>query len=316
MKRSSSVALTVLAMAVAVGARAETNVASGEGLIQAMSADGQAAEGSLKATRAYAYATGEGDARRIVIVLTDIEPPRAAWDDAGDRGEARVAWCDAKQGSFRSFEIKASGEAQSTESCGSGGARDMGMVNEMNGLRSIVVKLEANDGKRVKGSVETGEGACGVSGQPPKYCTPTGSYTFDAELAKPPLVDRIWSQGNADAPELAAARKALQEYWDAAGKATKITDLVPRMTADRAAQVASQQEKAGEFAERMFKNAFVPAHAGPVTVGEGRFLAGAAVLTTTNSVTRRDKTSKQSCRVFMRLESGAWKVDKESCKSE
>jgi hypothetical protein len=174
---------------------------------------------------AYAYATGEGEGRRLVIVLADKEPPRAAWDDAGDRGEARVAWCNAKQGSYQAFELKPSGEAQSTESCGSGGARSMGMINEMNGLPSVVFKLEVNDGKRLKGSVETGEGACGVSGEPPKYCTPTGSYKFDAELGKPPLVDRIWAQGNAGAPELAAARKALQEYWDAAGKAAKITDL-------------------------------------------------------------------------------------------
>ena len=311
---SQMVMITLLISAVALPAMG-ADVASGEGTIMLTSDDGKPVEGTLKPKHTYAYATGEGAEKKIVLVLTENAPPRATWDDAGDRREVVAGWCGDKQGSYALVELKASGKADSMERCGSGGMRSMDGINVMNGLAGVVVKLEVNDGKRVKGTIATGDGACGVNGEPPKYCTVTGNYQFDAALAPPMLADRIWATGDAKAPEVAAARKAFESYWVAAGKATKISDLTSYFTASRAAKVAADEASGGAFVGRIFKNMFLPAHATPVTVVEGRYLSGAALLSTTNSVTRRDQTSNQACRTLMRLESGAWKVDKESCKS-
>ena len=300
-------AVAMLALCAAAGLRAE-NVASGKG---------QLGEGEEFAPHhAYAYQTGEGEKKRLHLVLTEQDPPRAAWDEAGDRADARAAWCRSTKQPYFALEIKPSGEVDIARKCDRAGMTRMEMVNVMNGLPSIALKLDANDGKRAKGSVETGEGACGTNDAPPKYCTATGSYTFDATLAPPPLIDRIWATGNAKAPELAAATKALQAYWDAAGKAASIGDLRPHFSAERAAQVDAQQKEAGEMMDRLFKNMFVPAHQGPLTIAGGRVLGAAAVIDTTNNVARRDKTSVQSCRTLMRNEGGAWKVEKELCTTQ
>jgi hypothetical protein len=304
MNAMTKLAVAVLALSTAAAVRADSNVAAGKG---------QLAEGAEFAPHhAYAYSSGEGDKKRLFVVLTEVDPPRAAWDDAGDRTEARAAWCRSSKQAFVALEIKPSGEVDMVRKCDRAGMTRMEMVNVMNGLPSVAVKLETNDGKRAKGSIETGDGACGNNDEPPKYCTATGSYTFDATLAPPTLVDRIWTTGKTDAPELAAATKALQAYWDAAGKAAAIGDLSAHFSAERAAQVDAQ--KGDAMAERLFKNLFVPAHQASLTIVGGRVLGAAAVVDTTSSVTRGDKPGTQTCRTLLRNESGAWKIDKESCK--
>jgi len=313
-KRIIGLGVVLAAAGLGSGVQAADSV-SGSGSVPLMNAEGQPADSPFAPRFAYAYASGEGDARRFRLVMTDAEPPRAAWDAAVDRDRARADWCAADSGSYIAFEMKATGEPEGMDRCGKGGMRSSSMVNTMNGLASIQVKLGVNDGKRLQGTIVTGDGACGNSGEPPKYCTDTGSFTFDVTLAIAPLMDRVWAQGKPDAPELAGARKALEAYWDAAGKAKAYADIASYVTSERRKQSEDQAKENAEFIARMFGRVFVPAHAGPLTIGEARLLGTDALLATTNPVTRREKTSTQTCRVLMRKEGDAWKVDKESCRS-
>ena len=64
------------------------------------------------------------------------------------------------------------------------GGTNTEMVNSVNGLDSIAVKVEARDTARIKGSLKTGTGACPGPGDTLVYCTATGNYTFDAAFVK------------------------------------------------------------------------------------------------------------------------------------
>ena len=290
--------------------------ASGKGMVPVENKGGGPGEAPFAPKFAYAYASGDGDERRLVLVLTEDEPPRKEWDAAIDRGGAPAAWCSDGKGSYTSFEMSAKGEPKGMDRCGKGGMRSSSGVNVMNDLPSIQVKLAVNDGKRLQGTIVTGDGACSSGNEPPKYCNETGSFKFDTTLAIAPLIDRIWAEGSPNAAELAAAGRGLKVYWDAAGTAKSFDDIAIYLSEGRKAEVERQRKDMPDFVDRMFSRAFVPAHAGPLTVGEGRMLGDDALLATTNTVTRRDTPSTQTCRVLMRREAGAWKVDREECKSK
>ena len=302
--------IALAAAALGNGVQAAESV-SGTGLVPMMNAEDRPTELPFTPKHVYAYASGEGAERRITLVLTDVEPPRAAWNEAVHRDSATAGWCAGGSGSYISFRIKAAGDPDGMDRCGKGGVRSSSGVNVLNGVKSIQAKLLVNDGKRLQGTIETGDGACGA---PPKYCTQTGSFKFDTTLAIAPLIDRVWAQGKPNASELVEARKSLQAYWDAAGKAKSFADIFSHLSADRKSQGAAELKENPKSVERIFGRFFAPAHGGPLTIGEARLLGSDAMFATTNPATRGESKITQACRVLVRKEGDAWKVDQESCR--
>ena len=117
------------------------------------------------------------------LVLTEKEPPLQTWAAAKDRAEARRLWCGSEKTSFVAVKLDAEWKVDLYFLCPSNGAVSTEMVNTANGLDSVVVEFETRDAKRLKGTLRTGQGACGNS-ESWTYCDPTGDYTFDAPFSK------------------------------------------------------------------------------------------------------------------------------------
>lgn len=132
----------------------------------------------------YAYTEQGGAQKYTWIVLTDKEPPLKAWAGAKDRAEARRLWCEKEKAAFVAAKLDAEGKVDLYFLCPANGAVNTEMLSTWNGLESVVVLLDANDGKRVKGTLRGGEGACSDDSGEMVYCTPQDDYTFDAPLLK------------------------------------------------------------------------------------------------------------------------------------
>ncbi|HXA16653.1 MAG TPA: hypothetical protein VN380_06660 [Thermoanaerobaculia bacterium] len=160
--------------------------ASGRGTIDLISAS--ASGGSelvaFSPRYSYAYSEGTGAKRFTWIVLTDKEPPVAAWASAKDRAEVRRVWCEKEKASFVAVKLDAAWNVDLYFLCPANGAVSTEMLSTWNGLDSVAVRFEVRDEKRLKGTVRTGSGSCPGADGSQTYCTPTGDYSFDASLSR------------------------------------------------------------------------------------------------------------------------------------
>ena len=117
-------------------------------------------------------------------MLTEKEPPVKEWSAAKDRAEARQAWCGKEKTPFTAVKLDPKMKVDLYFLCPADGGLNTEMVSTINGLESVVVKLEPGDGKRLKGALKTGQGNCPDKDGKDAYCTPTGDYAFDAPLSK------------------------------------------------------------------------------------------------------------------------------------
>lgn len=132
----------------------------------------------------YAYTEQGGAQKYTWIVLTDKKPPLDAWAGAKDLAEARRLWCEKEKAAFVAAKLDAQGKVDLYFLCPANGAVNTEMLSTWNGLESVVVKLEKSDGKRLKGTLRGGEGACDHGNGEQVYCTQEDDYTFDAPLLK------------------------------------------------------------------------------------------------------------------------------------
>lgn len=131
---------------------------------------------------AHAYAEGTGARRSTWLVLTEREPPLKAWTAAKDRAEARRLWSERERAAFLAVKLDAEGKVDLLFACPANGLVNTEMLSTWNGLDSVQVAFEVRDGRRLKGTLRTGSGACPGPDGRPVYCTATGAYGFDAPL--------------------------------------------------------------------------------------------------------------------------------------
>ena len=131
----------------------------------------------------YAYREGKGEQASTWIVLTEKQPPLKDWMAAKDQAEARRLWCGKEKASFVALKLDAKMEVDLYFLCPANGLVNTEMKSSANGLDSIAPKLETRD-KRMKGTLQTGQGSCpGPSGNQ-AYCTATGDFAFDAPVLR------------------------------------------------------------------------------------------------------------------------------------
>jgi len=118
------------------------------------------------------------------IVLTEKAIPAGMLAGATDHTEALRQWCEKEKTPFAALQLDAKSGVNQYVTCPANGGTNIEMVNSVNGLDSIAVKIDARDATHIKGSLKTGSGACPGPGDTPVYCTATGSYTFDAAFVK------------------------------------------------------------------------------------------------------------------------------------
>jgi hypothetical protein len=118
------------------------------------------------------------------IVLTEKPVPAGTLAGTTDHTEGLRLWCEKEKTPFAALQLDAKSGVNQYVTCPANGGTNTEMVNSVNGLESIVVKIEARDATHIKGSLKAGNGACPGPGDTLVYCTETGNYTFDAAFVK------------------------------------------------------------------------------------------------------------------------------------
>ncbi|MEA2563347.1 MAG: hypothetical protein QOH06_4851 [Acidobacteriota bacterium] len=181
------IAVLVVACCAWAGALAaqEVGSASGKGMIERIvePKTGKSEQVTFQPRYSFAYPESTGAEKFTWIVLTEKEPPLKSWAAAKDRAEARRLWCGTEKTPFVAVKLDADWKVDLYFLCPANGWVNTEMVNTANGLDSVVVELEVRDAKRLKGTLRTGQGACGDT-ESMTYCEATGDYTFDAPLSK------------------------------------------------------------------------------------------------------------------------------------
>jgi hypothetical protein len=167
-----------IAMAIPLGAQT-AGTATGKGTI-----DNRGTPVPFVPRLASAYVQNFQALRFTWIVLTEKAVPAGMLAGAADHTEALRQWCEKEKTPFAALQIDAKSEVNQYVTCPANGGTNTEMVNTVNGLASIVVKIDARDATHIKGSLKTGSGACPGPGDTLVYCTATGSYTFDAAFVK------------------------------------------------------------------------------------------------------------------------------------
>jgi hypothetical protein len=180
--RLSALALAVCLMSSVVLAQ-ESGTATGKGVMERA---GPAKSEMVNFAPRFSWAYREGMASKAStwIVLTEKEPPAKDWIAAKDRAEARRAWCEKEKTPWVAVKLDAQMKVDLYFLCPANGGLNTEMVSTINGLDSVVVKLQPGNGGRLKGTLRTGQGNCPTSSGADAYCTPTGDYKFDAPLSK------------------------------------------------------------------------------------------------------------------------------------
>ncbi|MCI0442718.1 hypothetical protein L0152_05810 [bacterium] len=125
------------------------------------------------------HSTGSGAKKQTWLLLTD-QTPSEQWKAAKDRTETLRQWCEAKKAPFVLVELDSAAKPQLLSQCPGDGAIAVEMISTINGLDSVVLKYEVNDGKRLKGQLLGGDGNKGDM----TYVEQKKDYTFDAVLSK------------------------------------------------------------------------------------------------------------------------------------
>lgn len=189
MIRTLSLLAAALTLAAAPLAAQEAGSAGGRGTItrqtgwNAEKQEPVVEQVSFSPKYSYAYTEGTGADKFTWIVLTEKEPPLKGWAAAKDRAETRRLWCEKEKAPFVAVKLDAKWAVDLYFLCPGNGQINTEMVSSWNGLESVVVKLEKPDGKRLKGTLRGGEGACGENDQQ-DYCTQQDDYTFDAPVLR------------------------------------------------------------------------------------------------------------------------------------
>jgi hypothetical protein len=124
----------------------------------------------------YAYAYERGYQRKVLLILT-AQPADLDWEN-GYAEDLIREWSKANQAPFVLIELDhESHPSQLVQSSGAAQFESQSVHTFTGGLRSIEIVFEINDGTRLKGRLQGGDGNCGG-----RYCDPQMDYTFDVSV--------------------------------------------------------------------------------------------------------------------------------------
>ena len=181
-RRNFMIVLAVCCLLSSSAGAQEAGSAAGKGTIERLLPTGDSEKVSFSPRYSYADSENLAGQRFTGIVLTEKEPPVKAWAAAKDPAEARRLWCEGEKASFVAVKLDPEWKVDLYFSCPGNGGLHTAMLSTWNGLDSVVMKLDVREGKRLKGTLRAGEGACSGEDGATVYCTATGDYEFDASL--------------------------------------------------------------------------------------------------------------------------------------
>lgn len=160
---------------------AQVGTAGGRGVLERADAAGKATEVKFEPKHAFAYSEGSGAAKATWIVLTEKAPPAKDWLAAKDRAEARKQWGEKEKAAFVAAKLDDKMEVDLYFMSSGPGQLVTDMISTWNGLKSASIKLASKTGKRLQGSLTTGQGWC-LKDNKSDYCSLKSEYTFDVTL--------------------------------------------------------------------------------------------------------------------------------------
>ena len=184
-----AVALALFPVLPAVGQ--EIGTASGKGTMErkvpgSKSAELEKAYETVSFSPRFSFASREGKGAEAAtwVVLADKQPPVKDWLASTDQLNMLRLWCGKEKASFVAMSLDAKMAPNYYFLCPGDGRVTSEGFNVANGLESIVMKFQARDAKRLKGTLRTGQGNCSKSDGPQVYCKPTGDFAFDAPIIR------------------------------------------------------------------------------------------------------------------------------------
>jgi|GEM_PF-4126036 len=165
---------------IAISAEEKKDLATGEGLMVITTGDDQTENIQFEPRYGYAYASGTGSKRQVWLLMTNQDPAGIDWSTAKDRVEVLRQWCGSKKAPFVLTELDANGTPQLVTQCPGNGALAVEMISTINGLASVQIDFQINDGKRLRGRLQGGNGTCDEM----KYCEQTKDYYFDVTISE------------------------------------------------------------------------------------------------------------------------------------
>jgi hypothetical protein len=262
---------------------------------------------TFEPTQVWAWSEQRRGETFTVVYMSTHDLPAQAWLDSEDRQATIAAALLEAKAPYVRWDVDAELAPDAIMRCNPTGACAYAGINIINGLPSARSTLQA-EGKRLSGKLEEGVGDCGGV-----WCEVRGGYEIDVDLAPPPLIERVVASGSTKHAAASAARMALSEYWNAAGKAQRSSDLSPYLSVERNAAAARQAGGNEEHVEKMFIKYFVPAHSGKLTIDEIKVLGNDAVASIRAPSDSGGETRDLACKVLLREQGGAWKVGPEKC---
>jgi hypothetical protein len=156
------------------------DLATGEGLM-VLQSDGQKDEFLRFEPRyGYAYAKETNGKKQLWLLMTNQDAANLDWTTAKDRVQALREWCESNKTPFVLVELDDAGVPQLVTQCPGNGVLAVEMISTINGFPSVQISYEINDGKRLRGHLQGGNGTCGEM----TYCEQTKDYYFDVTLNK------------------------------------------------------------------------------------------------------------------------------------
>jgi hypothetical protein len=133
--------------------------------------------GRFEAKYGYAYARGTGSSRRVYLLLTAEPAADVVW--RSNNLEALGKWAEAKQTPFVIVVFDDQGlPDMMVETSGDGEYRSQAR-SVINGLPSLEVSFDINDGKRLSGRLTGGDGNCDG-----RYCDQRQNFSFDVTVVQ------------------------------------------------------------------------------------------------------------------------------------
>ncbi len=123
--------------------------------------------------------TGKADRQTTWLLLTDKDPGSLKWRGARPDVDALQRWCGESAAAFLLVELDSDGSPELKTECAGDRSLSVAMISVINGLATVAVSIESDDGARLKGSMVVGSGYCDG-----EYCDKQGQYIFDAPVGR------------------------------------------------------------------------------------------------------------------------------------
>ncbi|MEO8012412.1 MAG: hypothetical protein ABI650_12255, partial [Dokdonella sp.] len=158
---------------------AERGTAKGEGVIVKRFPREDPEQFRFAPKYSFVHRMGKAEWQTRWIALNDNDPGTLEWRGSTPDVDALQGWCGGSSAAFLLIELDAENIAPLKTECPGDRVLSVAMISVINGLPTVAVDIDKDDGKQISGRVVVGSGYCDGA-----YCEQQGEYLFDAVISR------------------------------------------------------------------------------------------------------------------------------------